>query len=274
MRLFIWIVCLCFAGVCHAQVPGDHDGDGDVDGADFLALEPCLTGPQGSIGTGCLPFDFDATGTVDATDAAALQRAATGPIGGCTFGSNYAGGKLLVELLTGARAKVTTRPTKLCDEPDSGKQAASVAFVCVVKFIEDYPGHFKVEKWAQVGYLRHRSLPPLINDQTVHYKTYYEIRSGPGGVNRVVKFFPQPLAGDRLYECFLLIPATGRWFFVIDEEGYDDQIGTGWAGEKGNQVQYMAELHNAQDDMVGRASTKCKWSECVISVNNGRVSHP
>lgn len=51
-------------------VPGDCDGDGDVDLDDFIDLDGCLAGPNGGLGAGCDCFDFDASGDVTLLDYA------------------------------------------------------------------------------------------------------------------------------------------------------------------------------------------------------------
>ncbi|GJM25824.1 MAG: hypothetical protein DHS20C16_22390 [Phycisphaerae bacterium] len=59
---------------------GDIDRDGDIDFADYVLLENCLTGPGGSVPpTGCTPAQFgeadlDDSGTVDAKDFAKFQN--------------------------------------------------------------------------------------------------------------------------------------------------------------------------------------------------------
>ena len=60
-------------------LPGDCDGDGDVDLQDFLAFQTCYTGPGGTIEPGCGCADFDDDGDVDLTDFLAFQTAYTGP---------------------------------------------------------------------------------------------------------------------------------------------------------------------------------------------------
>jgi len=57
-------------------VPGDFDGDGDVDLADFSAWDGCLTGPNaGPYADGCQTFDFESDGDVDLRDFAGFQAA-------------------------------------------------------------------------------------------------------------------------------------------------------------------------------------------------------
>jgi uncharacterized lipoprotein YddW (UPF0748 family) len=55
-------------------VPGDWDGDGDADLADFAAWDTCMTGPTGGPVTGaCQVFDVDADQDVDLADSVWLQ---------------------------------------------------------------------------------------------------------------------------------------------------------------------------------------------------------
>lgn len=56
-----------------AAVPGDCDGDGDVDLDDYAGLESCLFGPNRGVGGGCECFDFDGSGHIDFLDLAELQ---------------------------------------------------------------------------------------------------------------------------------------------------------------------------------------------------------
>ncbi|UCG16286.1 MAG: hypothetical protein JSV19_13430 [Phycisphaerales bacterium] len=57
-------------------VPGDWDGDGDVDLTDYAALADCLTGPGGGPpGSGCNVLDFDVDADIDVADFASFQAA-------------------------------------------------------------------------------------------------------------------------------------------------------------------------------------------------------
>ncbi len=60
------------------DLPGDCDGDGDVDLDDFASFEACLLGPDGGLGTGCECFDFDGDGDNDLLDFAQFQVNFTG----------------------------------------------------------------------------------------------------------------------------------------------------------------------------------------------------
>ncbi len=61
-------------------VPGDFDGDRDVDLSDFAIFRACATGPNiGPPGVGCEETDLDADGDVDQSDFGLFQRCYTGP---------------------------------------------------------------------------------------------------------------------------------------------------------------------------------------------------
>ncbi len=59
-------------------VPGDMDGDGDVDLTDHAALVACLAGPSGGLPGGCADADLDGDVDVDLADAAIFQGLFTG----------------------------------------------------------------------------------------------------------------------------------------------------------------------------------------------------
>lgn len=77
---------------CPVRIPGDFDGDGDVDGNDLDRFEACATGPAigynaGNLPTGCtlvsdppgrIAADFDDDGDTDQSDFAVLQRCLSG----------------------------------------------------------------------------------------------------------------------------------------------------------------------------------------------------
>ncbi|MCP4590359.1 MAG: hypothetical protein GY842_06430, partial [bacterium] len=56
------------------DIPGDWDGNGDVDLADYAEFPPCVTGPGGGPPAGgCTPFDFDGDGDIDLADVGSFQ---------------------------------------------------------------------------------------------------------------------------------------------------------------------------------------------------------
>lgn len=59
-------------------MPGDCDGDFDVDIDDFADFVACFLGPEQPPGTGCECFDLDPDTDVDLADFAVFQRAFTG----------------------------------------------------------------------------------------------------------------------------------------------------------------------------------------------------
>jgi len=61
------------------SVPGDFDGDGDVDLDDYEVINDCLEGPEGPLPPECAPADLDGDQDVDLEDFAEFQRSFTGP---------------------------------------------------------------------------------------------------------------------------------------------------------------------------------------------------
>jgi hypothetical protein len=59
-------------------LPGDSDGDNDVDIVDFGAFQLCFTGSGETLAPGCEWADFDGDGDVDLIDFGAFQIAFTG----------------------------------------------------------------------------------------------------------------------------------------------------------------------------------------------------
>lgn len=59
--------------------PGDLDGDGDVDQADFGRMQLCLSGDGYAYPTGCDDADLDGDGDVDHIDVFALESCLAGP---------------------------------------------------------------------------------------------------------------------------------------------------------------------------------------------------
>jgi hypothetical protein len=53
--------------------PGDCDGDGDLDLADYACFANCLSGPESVLGGGCSQFDLDFDGDVDLLDWAVFS---------------------------------------------------------------------------------------------------------------------------------------------------------------------------------------------------------
>ncbi len=64
---------------CPLPIPGDFDGDYDVDQEDFGHLQQCLSGEATPHGSGCTDADADSDGDVDAADVALFHRCMSGP---------------------------------------------------------------------------------------------------------------------------------------------------------------------------------------------------
>jgi hypothetical protein len=61
------------------SIPGDFDGDGDVDQSNFGHFQACVTGPDaGPLSGGCEDADFDQDNDVDLADFSVFQRCAAG----------------------------------------------------------------------------------------------------------------------------------------------------------------------------------------------------
>jgi len=61
-----------------ADIPGDFDGDRDVDGSDRDAFVLCASGPAMPVINGCEPEDLDYDGDVDQSDFGIFQRCYSG----------------------------------------------------------------------------------------------------------------------------------------------------------------------------------------------------
>jgi hypothetical protein len=59
-------------------VPGDFDGDLDVDRDDLDEFEACASGPEVPMAVGCEEKDFDNDGDGDQSDFAVIQRCYSG----------------------------------------------------------------------------------------------------------------------------------------------------------------------------------------------------
>lgn len=68
-----------WAAPATASIPGDCDGDGDVDLSDYSGCADCFLGPFGGIGVDCNCCDVDLDGDVDLADFSAVQAVIPGP---------------------------------------------------------------------------------------------------------------------------------------------------------------------------------------------------
>jgi len=63
---------------CILRIPGDLDGDDDVDLDDFVLFVDCLTGPSGGVLEGCEDADLDGDNDVDLVDFIEFMEAISG----------------------------------------------------------------------------------------------------------------------------------------------------------------------------------------------------
>lgn len=64
--------------LCPVRIPGDMDGDCDVDAADFLVFVACAAGPGVPYTGDCARADLDGDMDVDQDDFAVFQRCLSG----------------------------------------------------------------------------------------------------------------------------------------------------------------------------------------------------
>jgi hypothetical protein len=62
------------------EIPGDVDGDGDVDGFDGAALRACASGPAVGVSAECAVGDLDGDGDGDQDDFGIFQRCYSGSL--------------------------------------------------------------------------------------------------------------------------------------------------------------------------------------------------
>jgi hypothetical protein len=75
-----WAVQIFTQDIGGKDVPGDCDGDNDVDLLDWAEFQLCYTGPDGPVEPGCECGDFDGDDDIDLVDFGNFQLAFTGPL--------------------------------------------------------------------------------------------------------------------------------------------------------------------------------------------------
>ena len=123
-------------------------------------------------------------------------------------------------------------------------------------------------KWAQIGYARYRSKtwPP---NTTVHFKRYAETRAGPQAADYDFHTDSSPSAGTHEYKCYLMSSLFGTWKYEYDGLPFYTFTNSGWKNVTGTHYQWVAEIWNKEDQMVGTTDAKCDFTECQYSVNWG-----
>ena len=123
-------------------LPGDADGDTDVDLADFADLQRCFNDADTAIGPGCEYVDFDDDGFVSLEDLAAWVNVRTGPTApfpaGFVLADPVRGGLLYDRwwVVNGAPEPTGDHPLY----PVAAAQSGSVTFRCKECHGWDYKG--------------------------------------------------------------------------------------------------------------------------------------
>lgn len=265
MKIQVLMSVFLVSAAAQGQVPGDYNGNGVIDPADFAALGSCMAGPGAGVPPGCQVFDADGSGTVDLADFLDFQTAFSGqPTGTCLPATRHIGASLPTQSATGAGAIIHTRSTILCAEPNSTTLAASAAWVGVTKT----GSNGAPDKWAQAGYLRGRSFTNPPGPTPLFVAVYVEVRGSPTSITRM--FLDPPGAGGHRYEVYLSVPAFGHWQFDMDgTQALTIQAqGIGWANQTGNRVDFMGETKNINDRLLGTNADRCDFTDCQVQVSS------
>lgn len=82
-------------------------------------------------------------------------------------------------------------------------------------------------------------------------------------------FDPWPGAGSHNYECSLIGQLFGTWRFSFDGIPWHQFTHAGWQGVTGTHYQWVAEIFNKEDEMVGTVQSKCEFIQCEFILNWG-----
>lgn len=206
-------------------------------------------------------FELDLTFAISVNDTRAQKKDKVKATVTCTPGRKYAHVSKSASA-TGCSAKIRTRSTTVCGEPNAKSAASTSAWAGVTK----YSGQ-TAEKWAQMGYLRYRSKTG--GSSTVYYKRYAETKAGPAPADYDMHLDSPPSSGTHEYKCYLISSLFGTWKYDYDGLPWYQFTHNGWRNVTGTKYQWVAEIYNKEDQMVGTASAKCDFTECKYSLNWG-----
>lgn len=206
-------------------------------------------------------FELDLTFTVSVEGTRAQKKDKVKATVTCTPGRKYCAVSKSGSA-TGCSAKIRTRSTAVCGEPNAKSAANTAGWAGVTKYSGQTP-----EKWAQLGYLRYRSKTG--GSSTVYFKRYAETKAGPNPADYDIYLDTPPGTGTHEYKCYLMSSLFGTWKFEYDGLPWYQYTHNGWKNVTGTYYQWVAEIYNKEDQMVGTASAKCDFTECAYSLNWG-----
>jgi hypothetical protein len=149
---------------------------------------------------------------------------------------------------------ISTHQTTLCGGEGATTQAGSNAYAGVVKYDGQNESNWK---WAQTGYVTFRNQ----GSPTAHRNRYAETQAGPNPPDYDIEVGSPPLGFSHEYLCYLNGQVSGTWLFEYDGTPWHQFTHTGWQGVVGSHYQWVAEIDNKEDEMVGSAGA---GNECAF----------
>ncbi len=78
---------------------------------------------------------------------------------------------------------------------------------------------------------------------------------------------PPPDSATHRYNCHLISSLFGTWQFEYDDELWHEFTRPGWVNQRGTHYQYVAEIWNKQDQMVGADLARCFFVDCQFAAS-------
>ena len=95
------------------------------------------------------------------------------------------------------------------------------------------------------------------------------MRAGPQDADYQLFLDTPPGGGIHEYKCYLLSSLFGTWKYEYDGLPWHQFTHNGWRNVTGTNYQWITEIHNKEDQMVGTATAKCNYTDCQYSVSWG-----
>jgi len=123
-----------------------------------------------------------------------------------------------------------------------------------------------VDIWAQLGYIKRRSLME-VPTTTIRVNIFTETMAGPD-YDRT--FFPPPFLSSHVYDCLLINWSNGHIQFHVDGLLTDQTAFAGWRQPQyANRADFMGETLNIFDRMPGTNGSRCTFTNCMYAVGIG-----